>query len=91
MTLNPSAGAGLVGCTEAEYEYEKEVIEPEPGRGCPRESKLGSVHVVSPGVAEEAFGSLFLGEPAPRGEAGKNPFNSLVSVYLVARIPTVAS
>jgi hypothetical protein len=87
MTLNPSAGAGLVGCSEAEYAYEKEVVEPEAGRGCPRESKLGSVHVRSPGVSEEAVGSLFLGEPAPRGESGKNPFNSLVAVYLVARIP----
>ena len=29
---------------------------------------------------------MFLAQPAPFGEAGKNPFNTLLSVYLVARI-----
>jgi hypothetical protein len=81
MTLNPSAGAGLQACTEAEYAYEGETLEPEPGKGCPRESKLGTIHARSPAISEEVEGSLYLAKPY------ENKFDSLVAVYVVARIP----
>jgi uncharacterized repeat protein (TIGR01451 family) len=81
MTLNPSAGAGLQACTEAEYAYEAETLEPEPGRGCPRESKLGTIHARSPAISEEVEGSLYIAKPY------ENKFDSLVAVYVVARIP----
>jgi uncharacterized repeat protein (TIGR01451 family) len=83
MTINPSAGAGLEACSEAEFAYEGGVVEPEAGRGCPSESKLGSVHARSPGVPEdeEASGSLFLARPY------ENKFGSLIAIYLVVRIP----
>jgi uncharacterized repeat protein (TIGR01451 family) len=81
MTLNPSAGAGLQACTEAEYAYEGETLEPEPGKGCPRESKLGTIHSRSPAISEEVVGSLYLAKPY------ENKFDSLVAVYVVARIP----
>jgi uncharacterized repeat protein (TIGR01451 family) len=81
MTLNPSAGAGLQACTEAEFAYEGETLEPEPGQGCPRESKLGTIHARSPAIAEEVVGSLYLAKPY------ENKFDSLVAVYVVARIP----
>jgi uncharacterized repeat protein (TIGR01451 family) len=81
MTLNPSAGAGLQACTEAEFAYEGETLEPEAGRGCPRESKLGTIHSRSPAIAEEVVGSLYLAKPY------ENKFDSLVAVYVVARIP----
>jgi hypothetical protein len=81
VTLNPSAGAGLQACTEAEYAYEGETLEPEPGRGCPRESKLGTIHSRSPAISEEVVGSLYLAKPY------ENKFGSLVAVYVVARIP----
>jgi hypothetical protein len=81
MTLNPSAGAGLAACTEAQYAYEGEVIAPEPGRGCPNESKLGTIHVHSPNLTEEVTGSLYLAKPY------ENKFDSLIAVYVVARIP----
>ena len=83
MTLNPSAGAGLQACSEAQFAYEGEVTEPEAGRGCPREAKLGTLRVRSPGVPkeEEAAGSLYLARPF------ENKFDTLVAVYLVARIP----
>jgi hypothetical protein len=81
MTLNPSAGAGLQACTEAEYAYEGETLEPEAGKGCPRESKLGTIHSRSPAIAEEVSGSLYLAKPY------ENKFGSLVAVYVVARIP----
>jgi hypothetical protein len=85
MTVNPSSGAGLGACTEAEYA--EEAAQYLAGRGCPNNSRLGSVRIVTPSLKEEATGSLFLAEPAPFGEAGKNPFGSLLALYLVARIP----
>jgi uncharacterized repeat protein (TIGR01451 family) len=81
MTLNPSAGAGLAACTEAEFAYEGETLNPEPGKGCPRESKLGTIHAHSPAISEEVAGSLYLAKPY------ENKFDSLVAVYVVARIP----
>jgi hypothetical protein len=85
MTVNPSAGAGLAACSEQQYEEEgAEYVE---GRGCPNESRLASVRIVTPSLKEEILGSVFLATSAPRGEAGKNPFNSLLAVYLVARLP----
>jgi hypothetical protein len=81
MTLNPSAGAGLQACTEAQFAYEGDTLEPEAGQGCPRESKLGTIHARSPAVSEEVTGSLYLAKPY------ENKFGSLVAVYVVARIP----
>ncbi len=85
MTVNPSAGAGLEACSEAEYEEEGVAFV--AGRGCPSESKLGTVKIVTPALKEEIAGSVFLAEPAPFGEMGKNPFGSLIALYIVARLP----
>ena len=90
MTVNPSAGPGLAACTEAQFAYEGEVVEPEPGRGCPREAKLGTAHARSPGVPynEEAVGSIYLAKPYENkfSEPG-HPNGSLIALYLVLRIP----
>ncbi len=85
MTVNPSAGAGLEGCTEAEYA--EEGVQYLAGRGCPPQSRLATVKIVTPALKEEVTGSLFLAEPAPFGEPGKNPFGSLLALYLIARAP----
>jgi uncharacterized repeat protein (TIGR01451 family) len=85
MTVNPSAGAGLGACTLAQLEEEQAVEQ--AGRGCPSNSKLGTIRAKSPALKEEAEGSVFLADPAPNGEAGRNPFNSLLALYIVARIP----
>jgi uncharacterized repeat protein (TIGR01451 family) len=85
MTVNPSSGAGLQACSEAGYA--EEGSEYVAGRGCPVESKLASVRISSPSLSEEATGTVFLATPAPRGEGGRNPFASLLAVYLIARIP----
>ncbi len=85
MTVNPSAGAGLQVCSEAQYEAE--ALQFVEGQGCPSESKLGTVKILTPVLKEEASGSVFLAEPAPSGEAGRNPFGSLLALYIVARIP----
>jgi hypothetical protein len=76
MTVNPSAGAGLAACSEAQYA--EEGVQYRAGVGCPNESKLGEVEIVTPSLSEHAKGSVFLAEPAPFGETGHNPFNSLL-------------
>ena len=61
--------------------------EPEAGQDfCPAASKLGTVRVKTPLLPRELEGALYLAQPAPNGEseAGKNPFNSLIALYLVA-------
>lgn len=87
-TLNPSAGEGLGYCTEAQYEAEK--VGTKPGEGCPNASKLGDVTVDSPllETGELAEGSLYIAQPNDPTKAGEeNPFDSLVAMYLVARVP----
>jgi uncharacterized repeat protein (TIGR01451 family) len=93
ITVNPSSGAGLSACSEAQYAEEtapeKTAQEKEQGHGCPNSSKLATVKIKSPSIEEEVTGSAYLAEPAPRGalEPGKNPFNTLLSLYLIARAP----
>ncbi len=79
MTVNPSAGAGLAAC--APQQYAEEAIQAVEGSGCPKESKLGTVEIVSPALSEHATGSVYLAQPY------ENPFGSLLALYIVARIP----
>jgi uncharacterized repeat protein (TIGR01451 family) len=80
MTVNPSAGAGLQACSEAQYG--EEAVQPSlTGGGCPSESKLGTVEIVTPVLAEKATGSVYLASPYA------NPFGSLLALYIVARFP----
>jgi hypothetical protein len=87
-TLNPSSGEGMAYCTEAQYAEER--LHSEPGEGCPEASKLGSVSIDSPLLeqGEVAEGSVYLAQPNDPTRAGQeNPFNSLVAIYMVARVP----
>jgi hypothetical protein len=79
MTVNPSAAAGIAVCTQADYKHE--TLESKPGEGCPEASKIGNVEVETPLLTEKATGALYLAAPH------ENPFDSLLAVYLVARIP----
>lgn len=79
MTVNPSAGAGLAACSEAQYAAEAE--QAVAGQGCPTESKLGTVRILTPSLKEEVTGSVFIAQPYA------NPFHSLLALYVVARIP----
>ncbi len=85
MTVNPSSGAGLGACSEAQFAQEGEQYT--AGMGCPADSTLASVKIKTPSISEELEGSVFLAEPAPFGEPNKNPFSSLLALYLVARAP----
>jgi hypothetical protein len=79
LTINPSAGVGLGGCTPADYA--REALDSTPGAGCPNNSKLGTVEVVSPLLTTPIHGSLYVAQPF------ENPFDSLVALYIVLKNP----
>ena len=88
FTINPSAGVGLAGCTPADYA--RETLDSEPGAGCPNESKLGTVEVISPALSTPLHGSLFIAQPYenpfPEPEQG-HPNGTLVALYIVLKNP----
>jgi hypothetical protein len=78
LTINPSLGAGLGACSEAEFARENATSE--PGTGCPNASKIGTVTLDGVlGLAEPLQGSIYLAQPYA------NPFDRLLAVYLLAR------
>ena len=85
VSVNPSVGAGLIGCSPAQYAAENPFNG--QGNGCPNGSKIGDFYVNTPlfeDVAGKEFfkGAIYLASPRD------NPFGSLVAVYLVAKLPT---
>lgn len=79
MTVNPAQGEGLVGCSPADLA--RETFDSEPGAGCPDASKVGELKILTPIISEEARGSVYVATPFD------NPFDSLIALYMVARIP----
>jgi hypothetical protein len=79
VTVNPSQAEGLGACSPADYA--RETVNSPPGQGCPENSKVGSVQISTPLLEEEARGSLYVAKPYD------NPFNSLIALYMVAKIP----
>jgi len=79
MTINPSVGGGLIGCTPAQYAAE--TVSSAPGAGCPNGSKIGDFTVKSPLFGQTIDGSLYLAAPFD------NQFGELIAVYLVAKAP----
>jgi hypothetical protein len=79
MTVNPSQAEGLAICSPVDYA--REAVNSKVGEGCPEASKIGEVSVMTPLLDEEAKGALYIAEPY------NNPFDSLLALYLVARIP----
>ena len=79
MTINPSAGDGLVSCSPGDLA--RETATSAPGVGCPEASKIGEVLIQTPLLEEEASGSLYVATPHD------NPFGTLLALYMVAKIP----
>lgn len=87
-TVNPSVGAGLATCSPAQFAAETAASA--PGAACPNGAKIGDFSVHSP-LFEPLFeGAIYLATP-DRPETvvpgAENPFDSLVAVYLVAKLP----
>jgi len=72
VVLSPSAATGLESCSEAQVG-----LHTEQRVECPNGSKLGSVSILTPALAGELKGSLYLGGP-PLGPITGPPF----TVYL---------
>ncbi len=81
MTINPSQAEGLGVCSEAQYESSKLSFLPENPTGCPSDSKIGTVEVVTPLLEEKIPGEVFVAEPF------QNPFGSLLALYVVLEEP----
>ena len=93
MSVDPSAADGLAGCPLLTgVEPEKEARErngEEEGinlqsvapANCPDASKLGTVEVSTPLLESPLHGAIYLAEPA------RNPFASLLAVYLAVEDP----
>jgi hypothetical protein len=93
VQLSPAAANGLEGCSEQQAGFERidrttqtEEFNTQPV-ACPDGSKVGIVHIKTPLLSHELEGAVYLASPAPNGEGGRNPFNSLVALYLVAEDP----
>jgi hypothetical protein len=93
VELSPSAANGLEGCAETQigftgFNQASQTDEFNTARAaCPDGSKVGTVKIKTPLLSHELEGAVYLASPAPNGEAGRNPFNSLVALYLVAEDP----
>jgi hypothetical protein len=79
ITINPGAGSGLGACTPRQYE--SETSSSLPGEGCPPESKIGSIEIETPTLAEKIDGAVYVAKPYD------NPFDSLLALYIVAKDP----
>ncbi len=93
VELSPAAANGLEACSEVQIGYQgmnartqtQEFTAAQPS--CPDSAKVGLVHIKTPLLANELEGAVYLASPAPHGEPDKNPFNSLVALYIVAEDP----
>jgi hypothetical protein len=79
MTINPSAGAGLGACSEAQYAAE--TSSSPVGVGCPPESKIGTVEIETPVLGEKLEGAVYVATPF------ENKVGSLLGLYIVAKAP----
>jgi hypothetical protein len=72
LNLNPSAAAGLTGCSEAQVH-----LHVEGAAACPEASKLGIAEVETDLLHETLKGAVYLATPH------QNPFGSLLAGYIV--------
>ncbi len=103
VLANPAAANGLQACSPAQIGYlgpgkSADPLAPgtpEPPQfsnekaACPDASKVGTVRIKTPLLSEELNGAVYLATPAPQGETGQNPFNTLIALYIVAEDQTL--
>lgn len=78
VRVSPSSAYGLAGCSSAQIGLRSSA---DPT--CPDASKIGTITVDTPLLDDPLAGSIYLASPHD------NPFDSLLSIYLVARGPGV--
>ncbi len=77
FSINPAQAEGLATCTEGDLA--RETAKSEAGAGCPDASKVGTVEVESPLLAEKVNGSLYVATPY------QNETGSLIGLYMVIK------
>jgi hypothetical protein len=101
VQLSPSGANGLQACSESEIGFEGEGSAEDPyapgvheplrfssaETHCPEASKVATVRIKSPDLEDVLQGGVYVAESAPNGESGKNPFDSLFAIYIVAEDP----
>ena len=101
LVANPSQADGLAACTQAQIGYLGEGHYSKAPQSCPDASKLGTLEVSSPLLAEYKNGGTEVqtdpetGEPIPRPLKGavylakpfENQFGSLLAIYLAVEDP----
>lgn len=90
LTVNPSSAAGLDGCSPEQVGLVSGVGNPiahfdELPPTCPQASKLGTVEIATPVIAQPLTGSIYLAQPH------QNPFGSLLGLYIVVEDPTTGA
>jgi hypothetical protein len=88
MTANPSLAAGLGACSPEQYA--SETSSSLPGDGCPEESKIGSIEIETPLLAEKIPGAVYVATPydnVPVFGDPVHPGGSLLALYVVAKDP----
>jgi len=81
LTLNPAAADGLGACSEAEIGLTSDspISFNTADPTCPDASKVGTVQITTPVLADPLEGSLYLADQSA------NPFHTLLAGYLVAK------
>ena len=80
MSLSPSSANGLQACSPAQIE-----LEGNSQPTCPEASKVGTVELTTPLLANPIGGSVYL------AKQGNNPFGSLIALYIVVDDPTTGT
>jgi hypothetical protein len=82
VSVNPSAGDGLAGCSEEQFALHVNVE-----GACPDASKIGTVEITTPLLPNPLRGSVFLAQQGNLPGNGSNPFGSLLAIYLDVKDP----
>ncbi|HWH20665.1 MAG TPA: hypothetical protein VN671_09030 [Solirubrobacterales bacterium] len=72
ISINPSTGNGLIGCSVAQFDQFGEAAST-----CPQNSKIGTVEIKTPLIEQPIAGGIYLARQA------ENPFGSLIAIYLI--------
>jgi hypothetical protein len=79
MTVNPASAAGLGACSLEQIGIDSEGEPDNQPVRCPHSAKIGTVTATTPVLAEPLSGDVYL------AAQGRNPFGSLLALYLVVR------
>jgi hypothetical protein len=74
MALNPAGSAGVVACTDAQFNKGVRV----PNNNCPGNSILGSAEIRTPVLNQPLLGTAYLGEPKSTDPGSGEEFRILV-------------